>query len=93
MTELIALYQKGAMTADHLVVQCLHRIDPANPTLVLDALPPEILARILEFAHRYRPGGMLTNYGVLPTGDQVEAAKRWIEDTQDSRMTRTTSST
>jgi hypothetical protein len=34
---------------------------------------------MLEFTRRYRPGGMMTNYGPLPAGDQVEAAKTWIE--------------
>jgi hypothetical protein len=28
---LVYMYQKGAITADHLVVQSLHLIDPANP--------------------------------------------------------------
>jgi hypothetical protein len=79
---LVESYQKGAITADHLVANCLHQIDPANPGLVLDALPGEILTRMLEFAQRYRPGGMVTNYGSLPAVDQVEAAKRWIESSR-----------
>ena len=28
---LVDVYQKGAITADHLVVQCLLLIDPADP--------------------------------------------------------------
>jgi hypothetical protein len=86
------MYHKGAITADHLVVQCLRMIDPANPALVLDALPHEILMRVLDFARQYRPNGMVTNYGVLPAVDQVEAAKKWIEDIPASRLTKTTSS-
>jgi hypothetical protein len=80
MTDSLAdLYQKGAITADHLVVECFRRIDPMDPALVLGALPGEILTRMLDFASRYRPAGMVTNYGVLPTVAQVEAAKAWIE--------------
>ncbi len=83
ITSLVAMYQKGAITSDHLVVECLHMIDPANPAPVLMALPEEILSRMLEFTRLYRPDGMITNYGILPAADQVEAAKRWIEDTQN----------
>jgi|GEM_PF-4607778 len=80
MTSLVAMYQKGAITADHLVVECLHMLDPENPVPVLDALPDEILNRMLDYTRRYRPDRTVTNYGVLPTPDQVDAARRWIEE-------------
>ncbi|HMF38861.1 MAG TPA: hypothetical protein VKF17_19660 [Isosphaeraceae bacterium] len=79
MTSLVAMYQKGAITADHLVAESLHLLDPENPAPVLDALPAEILIRVLDFTRRYRPDGTVTNYGFLPTPDQVDAARRWIE--------------
>jgi hypothetical protein len=79
------MYEKGAITADHLVVQCLHMVDPLDPALVLSALPHELLMRILDFALQYRPDGMVTNYGILPAFDQVEAAKNWIENAPFSR--------
>jgi hypothetical protein len=79
-TSLVAAYQKGAITADHLVVQCLHMIDPESPGLVLDPLPHELADRMLEFTRQFRAGRMVTNYGTLPTADQVEAARRWIEE-------------
>jgi hypothetical protein len=89
MTSLVAMYQKGAITADHLVAECLHRLDPGDPGPVLDPLPDEILDRMLDFAVRYRPDRTVTNYGLLPTPDQVDAARRWIEDRQDpTRQTR-----
>ena len=75
----IAAYEKGAITGNHLVVQCLHLLDPADPSVVLERLPPEIIQKVLAFVREYRPNGMVTNYGVLPTVDQVEAAKKWIE--------------
>ena len=79
MANLVALYEKGAITADHLVAECLHLIDPANPVLVLSALPREILIRMLKYANEYQPGRMRTNYGLPPAVEQVSAAKRWIE--------------
>ncbi len=88
MTSLLGMYRKGEITADHLVVECLHMIDPADPASVLDSLPEEILARMLELARQYRPSGMVTNYGVVPAVDQVEAAKRWIEDSRQSAFAR-----
>lgn len=78
-TSLVAAYRKGAITADHLVVRCLQLIDPEDPGPILDPLPPDLAHRLLEFARQYRTGRMVTNYGNLPTPDQVEAAKRWIE--------------
>ena len=78
MDELVRMYEKGAITADHLVIESLHTIDPAEPELVLSNLPPEVLQRMLVYANDYRSGGMRTNYGLQPAADQVAAAKRWI---------------
>lgn len=63
MTCPLAIYQKGAITADHLAVECLNIVDPADPASVLGALPDEFPVRMVEFARRYRPDGMVTNYG------------------------------
>jgi hypothetical protein len=79
INSLVRMYRKGAITADHLLVECLHMIDPQDPALVLGVLPDGILVRMLDFARGYRPNGMVTNYEVLPAKDQVEAARRWIE--------------
>src|SRR5208337_3060426 len=85
ITSLVAMYEKGAITADHLVAQCIHMIDPDDPGLVLSDLPNSILDRMLVYARRYQPDRMVSNYGNLPTSDQVEAAKNWIEDLQTIR--------
>jgi hypothetical protein len=77
--KLVEQYQKGALTADHLVLQCLDMVDPRHPEHVLKALPPTILERMLKYAREYRPEGMRTNYGPQPAAEQVEAAKEWIE--------------
>jgi hypothetical protein len=84
ITSLVSMYEKGAITADHLAAQCIHMIDPEDAGLVLSDLPNSILDRILAYASRYRPGLMLSTYGPLPlpAADQVEAAKTWIEDYQ-----------
>lgn len=79
MEELAQMHQKGAITTDHLVVEALHLLDPKEPALVLNALPREVLERMLDYATQYRPGAMRTNYGLQPAQDQVAAAKRWIE--------------
>jgi hypothetical protein len=84
-TGLVAMYQKGAITADHLVAECLRRVDPENPALVLDSLPNEILLRMLEYAHQFRQGQMVSTYRFLPAIDQINAATVWIDEVQSSR--------
>jgi hypothetical protein len=76
---LVAMYRKGAITADHLVVQSLGAVDPAEPALILDALPRELLTRVDEFVKQYRPGEMVANYGSVPEPSQVSAARKWLE--------------
>jgi hypothetical protein len=78
--ELVKMYESGAITAHHLAVQCLHMLDPAEPELVLAQLSDDILAAIKDFADGYDPKGMKTNYGVIPTQDQVTAATKWIRE-------------
>jgi hypothetical protein len=85
ITSLVSMYEKGAITADHLVAQCIHMIDPDDPGLVLSDLPNSILDRMLVYTRRYQPDRMISTYGVLPAPDQVEAAKSWIEDLQTMR--------
>ncbi len=81
MTEqLLKRYENGAITADHLVVDVLNTLDPDNPGKALGVLPQELLQRVLAFVHAYRPGKMKANYGRIPTVEQVEAARKWIED-------------
>ena len=77
--KLVSMYKKGSITADHLVVECLHMLDPKCPALVLDHLPNEILERMLKYINEYQPQSMRSNYGLPPALDQVAAAKHWIE--------------
>jgi hypothetical protein len=85
INSLVSMYEKGAITADHLVAQCIHMIDPEDPGSVLSDLPDSILDRMLDYTRRYQPDRMISNYGTLPATDQVEAAKDWIEDLQAMR--------
>jgi hypothetical protein len=78
MNDFIEMYKKGAITADHLVLECLHLIDPANPEVVLRSLPRDIISRIVKLAAHYQRDRMITNYGNLPTDEQVAAAAEWI---------------
>ena len=79
MDELLAMYREGAITAAQVVSEGLQMIDPENPGLVLYAMSDELRGRVLDYARSYRSGRMLSNYGTLPTLDQVEAAQRWVE--------------
>ena len=85
ISSLVSMYEKGAITCDHLIAQCLQMIDPDDPGLVLSDLPNAILDRMLVYARVYQPGRMVSNYGNMPTPDQVEAARNWIEDLQIMR--------
>ena len=77
---LVAMYEKGAIVAHELVVRCLLMVDPDNPALILNVLPEKILSRMLEFAGKYRSDRLISSQGgPLPSADQVEAARRWIE--------------
>src|SRR5829696_8243342 len=76
---LVTLYEKGAITADHLAVETLAILDPANPSVMLQGLSGDVLQRMLKYAEEYRPGKMQTNYGHSPTAEQVQAARQWIE--------------
>ncbi|HVC97197.1 MAG TPA: hypothetical protein VND64_26190 [Pirellulales bacterium] len=77
--KLVAMYKKGAITADHLVVESLHMLDPEHPEIVLHALPAEVLDSMLKYVDEYQPQRMRSNYAIQPTVDQIEAAKHWIE--------------
>jgi hypothetical protein len=80
ITALVSMYEKGAITADHLAAQCIHLIDPDDPGLVLSDLPNSILDRMLAYAQSYQPGRMVSTYGIPPARDQVEAVRSWIAD-------------
>src|SRR5438093_5928160 len=71
MEKLVSMYKKGAITADHLVVECLHMVDPECPEVVLDGLPKEILEQMLKYLSEYQPQRMRSNYGLQPASDQV----------------------
>jgi hypothetical protein len=76
---LVSMYESGAITADHLVAQCLHSIDPLDPGLVLAHLPDSILPRVQSYCVQYRSGRMVSTHPLLPAQDQVDAASRWVE--------------
>ena len=76
---------QGAITADHLVVECLHMLDPRHPETVLGVLPSAVLERMLKYVREYQPESMRTNYGPQPALDQVTAARIWIESKAQER--------
>jgi hypothetical protein len=62
------------------MMDCLHLLDPNHPERVLIHLPQEVLEEMLQYSRRYDPSCMRSNAGLPPTLDQVQAARRWIED-------------
>jgi hypothetical protein len=82
--KLLEAYERGQITAEHLVVQCLHMLDPQHPDPVLKQLSRPILDRIVQYACNYKPGKMRSNYGLQPAADQVEAARQWIESNAEA---------
>ena len=78
INSIVDMYERGAITADHLAAQCLHLVDPADPASVLDFLPREALDRMIAYVEKYRSDRMISSYGLPPTIDQVEAANRWF---------------
>ena len=79
MRSLVEKYRLGMITDDHLVVESLNMVDPQNPGLALASLPEDILQRVLQFANQNLQGKLVSNYGTLPSEDQVLAAKNWVE--------------
>ena len=78
--ELVRIYDAMGISAHQLILESLHMIDPEHPELVMCDLPQGLWEQILEFADAYLTEGMETTYRILPARDQVEAAKRWIEE-------------
>lgn len=90
LAQLVARYERGAMAGHELAVESLVRLDPRDPSAVLQALPPEIAPRLREFIDQYRPGQMLASSGgAIPDPEQVEAAIRWLDGVPDRRPLRT----
>jgi hypothetical protein len=86
--QLIEMYQNGAITGYQVMMDCLHRLDPAHPNLVLSRLPEEILEEMLDYARRYDPSCMRSIAGLPPAADQVRAAQRWIEEKKRQKAER-----
>lgn len=92
LDELLEMYQDGAITGYQVVMDCLHRLDPQQPDLVLSHLPEEILEEMLDYAHRYDPSCMRSNAGLPPAVDQVRTAQRWIEKKRRQKIERNVAS-
>jgi hypothetical protein len=78
MQQLVGRYTAGAITGQHLFVECLRMLDPANPGVVLAALPSRLLNDFARFVDDCQPGAMVTTHGLLPSADQVHAATKWL---------------
>jgi hypothetical protein len=84
VTELVEMYEEGAITAHQAAMDCLHMLDPDNPGLVLCGLPSKIVDEMLEYARRYDPSRIESRRRLPPTVDQVRSAQNWIESKRKS---------
>ena len=78
--ELIEMHRNGAITGYQVMIDCLSMLDPGHADIVLDGLPEEIVEEMYEYAQRYDPSRMRSIAGSPPTADQINAARRWIEE-------------
>ena len=78
---LVERYERGAITADHLIWEFLHALDPDQPGLLLSVLPPELIARMYHLTEGAIADELVTNFVPLPTQDQIDAAREWIGHT------------
>jgi hypothetical protein len=88
--QLIARYESGAIASHEFAVESLIRLDPRDPSAVLDKLPPDVMPRLREFIDQYRPGRMIASQGSsMPDPDQLEAAWTWLDraSTEKPRLT------
>jgi hypothetical protein len=77
---LLAMYEKGTITAHHLAILCLERLDPEDASSVLAVLPTQHSSRVLDYAIMCKsPGPLISIGGPPPTADRVQAARKWIE--------------
>jgi hypothetical protein len=76
--ELIAMYEAGSITGYQLMMDCLQRLDPEHPEVVLSELPAEVLDEMLAYARRYDPRRPRSATFPPPAEDQVRSAERWI---------------
>jgi hypothetical protein len=60
---LLAMYEKGTITAPHLAILCLERLDPEDASSVLAVLPTQHSSRVVDYAIMYQSPGPLISIG------------------------------
>ena len=81
-SDLIQMFDAGAITAHEAAVESLNRLDPLEPESVLADLPEELLIAVQDFVDHYQPKKMLSvpSGGTMPSEAQVAAAAEWIAE-------------
>jgi hypothetical protein len=74
-------YQLGMITDNELIVGCLNTVDPEHPEQALSSLPENILLRVFRFTKECGGRRLISNFGEIPSQDQILAAQHWIEKT------------
>ncbi|SRR5260370_12448542 len=76
--QLVCLYEEGALTAHHMILELLRHVDPLNVDDMMCGLPSKFYPELESFLGRYRVGRMITIGGETPSPESVEAAKQWL---------------
>ena len=77
MEQLVHMYQKGAITADHLVVESFADSTRRSLPWYSNLCREKILERMSEYVTQYRPEPMRTNYGLAAFAGPGRGGKRW----------------
>jgi hypothetical protein len=81
--QFVQMYEAGAITPHHLVLESLNLLDSQGDEgveAVLGALPPQVHLELRAFVENYRPGKMVANYGNVPSPRSVGLASYWLAD-------------
>ena len=76
--QLVGLYEEGRITAGHLIVEILNRVDSINVDTEMGALPQHLYGEFKAFLDSYKAGEMLTSLGPIPPPESIAIAKAWL---------------
>ncbi|VTR96958.1 unnamed protein product [Tuwongella immobilis] len=78
--DLLKRYDKGQVTALHLMTIVINLVDESNADSILSALPAEVLAHVRDFATCYEPGPKISIGRVPDPGpERVKCIRLWFD--------------
>src|SRR5260370_8061748 len=72
--QLVCLYEEGALTAHHMILELLRHVDPLNVDDMMCGLPSKFYPELESFLGRYRVGRMITIAGHTPPPPRLTTA-------------------